>query len=96
MRRKKTMPISEILKEYKKEMNIENKLKEVQIIQTWGEIVGKAIAKHTSRVYIKESVLYIHLDSPVVRNELLMIKGVIKERINERAGEDLVTEVILR
>jgi len=96
MRRKKTMAISDILREYKKEMNIDNKLKEVEIIQTWGEIVGKAIARHTSGVYIKDSVLFVHLDSAVVRNELLMIRELIIERINEKAGEEIVKSVILR
>jgi len=96
MRRKKTMSISDVLRDYKKEMNIDDKLKEVEIVNTWEEIVGKAIARHSSRVYIKEGTLYIHLDSPVVRNELLMIRELIKKRINEQAGEEMVKEVVLR
>ena len=45
MRRKKTMSVAEVLKEYKREMRIDNKLKEVQLINSWEEIAGSAIAR---------------------------------------------------
>ena len=96
MRRKKTMSISDVLKEYKREMQIDDKLKEVEVINAWEEIAGKAIAKRTSRVYIKGDILYVYTTSSVVRNELLMIKEIIKDRVNEIAGSDLVNSVVLR
>lgn len=96
MRRKKTLSISDVLKEYKKEMKIDNKLKELEVVHAWDDIVGKAISRHTKRVYIKDKVLYVNLDSPVVRNELMMIRELIIVRINEKAGEEMVKEVILR
>lgn len=96
MRRKKTMTLSEALKEYRREMHIDTKLKEVGLIKSWEDIVGPAIAKRTSSVYIKQGKLFIHLNSSVVRNELQMIKEALKERLNEAAGEELVHEIILR
>ena len=96
MRRKKILSISEVLQEYKKEMNIDYKLKEVEIINAWEDIAGKAIAKRTKRVYVRNRVLYVETNSPVVRNELLMIREIIKERINEKAGESLVDSVVLK
>lgn len=96
MRRKKTLSISEVLKEYKKEMNIDNKLKEVEVINAWEDIAGKAIAKRTNAVYVRNRILYVETNSPVVRNELLMIREIIKQRINEKAGESLIDSVVLR
>jgi len=88
--------IREALNEYRSEMNIDTRLKEVGLINSWEEIAGKAIAKRTSRVYLKEGKLIIYLTSPVVRNELIMAKESLRERLNEQAGEELVKEVILR
>jgi predicted nucleic acid-binding Zn ribbon protein len=90
------MTLSDALTEYKKEMNIDVRLKEVSLLNSWEEIVGQAIAKRTTRVYIKDGKLHIHLSSAVVRNELQMIKEALKERLNEEAGEELVHEIILR
>jgi len=96
MRRKKTMSLVDVLAEYKREMNIEGRLKEVEIINSWEEIAGRAIAVRTKKIYIRNRELVIHLTSSVVRNELMMMKEIIRARINERAGEELVINIILK
>ena len=47
MRRSKTIPISEAISDYIKEMHIGDKLNEASIINSWEEIVGKAISSRT-------------------------------------------------
>jgi len=88
--------MSDVLYEYRKEMNIDTKLKEVKLLRSWEEIAGKAISKRTSKAYIRNRKLYIHLTSSVVRNELMMIREVLKERLNDAAGEILIDEIILK
>ncbi len=90
------MALSDVLKEYKKEMGIENRLREVELINSWEEIAGKAIARRTSRVYLKGGVLYIQLSSSVVRNELMMMRDTLIQRLNEKAGDELVKSVVLK
>lgn len=90
------MSMADVLREYKKEMNIENKLKEVELINSWENIAGKAIAKRTDKVFIRDSTLVIYLNSSVVRNELLMIRETLILRMNELAGEQLIDSVELR
>jgi predicted nucleic acid-binding Zn ribbon protein len=72
MRRSKTISLAEAMKDYIKEMNLEGKLNEIKIINSWEETVGKAIASKTSKVYIKDQVLYVHLTSSVVRNDIVL------------------------
>jgi predicted nucleic acid-binding Zn ribbon protein len=96
MRRKKTISLGEALKEYRSDMNIDRRLKEVSLMNSWVDIAGKAIARRTSRVYLKDGKLFIHITSAVVRNELAMAKDSLRERLNEEAGEELVKEIILR
>jgi predicted nucleic acid-binding Zn ribbon protein len=96
MRRSKTVTLAEALKDYIKEMNLEGKLLEVNIINSWEEVVGKAIASRTSNVRIKDNILYVKLTSSVARNELLMLKEALREKLNQRAGRELIKEIILR
>jgi predicted nucleic acid-binding Zn ribbon protein len=96
MRRSKTQSLAEVMNDYIKEMNLGKKLKEVDIIDSWDEIVGKAISSRTVKVYIKDSILYVILKSSIVRNELLMIKEVLREKINERSGEEVIKDIVLR
>jgi len=96
MRRSKTISLAEAMKDYLKEMNLEGKLSEVGVINSWEETVGKAIASRTSKIYIKDHILYVSLSSSVVRNELLMLRRELKEKLNEKAGSEVIKDIILK
>lgn len=96
MRRSKTITLAEALNDYIKEMNFGPKLNEAGLINSWEEVVGKAIASRTAKVYIREQVLYVHLSSSVVRNELLMLRQALKEKLNNKAGSDVIKDIIFK
>jgi len=84
------------MQDYIKEMNLGDKLKEISILDSWENMVGKAISSRTSRVYIKEGVLYVYLKSSIVRNELMMIREALREKLNEKAGSEVIREIVLK
>jgi predicted nucleic acid-binding Zn ribbon protein len=96
MRRSKTISLAEALKDYVREMNMEDKLNEIGLINSWEETVGKAISSRTSDIYIKDKVLYVKLNSSVVRNELLMLRQALLEKLNEKAGSDVIRDIVLK
>jgi predicted nucleic acid-binding Zn ribbon protein len=96
MRRSKTISLAEALKDYISEMKMGEKLSEAGVINSWDEVVGKAISSHTTKIYIKDHILYIHLNSSVVRNELLMLREVLKEKLNQKSGSEVVRDIVLR
>ncbi len=96
MRRSKTISIAEAVKDYIREMNLGGKLDEVTVINSWEDIVGKAISSRTTKIYIKDKILFVHLNSSVVRNELLMLREAIREKLNEKAGNEVIKDIILK
>ena len=96
MRRSKTISLAEAIQDYIKEMNLGGKLRELSVIDSWENMVGKAISSRTSKVYIKDGVLYVHLKSSIVRNELMMIREALRERLNEKVGSEVIKEIVLR
>ncbi len=96
MRRSRTISLAEAMKDYIREMNLEGKLLEVNLINSWEEIVGKAISSRTSKVYIRDHILYVHLTSSVARNELMMLREALREKLNERSGKEVIREIVLR
>ena len=74
MKRSKTISLAEAMNDYIREMNLGSKLSEIAVINSWEEIVGKAISSRTTKIFIKDGILHIHLSSSVVRNELLMLR----------------------
>ncbi|MBI4649128.1 MAG: DUF721 domain-containing protein [Bacteroidia bacterium] len=96
MKRGQIQPIGEAILEYLKAMNINTKIKEINLVQSWDKVVGKTVAKATTDIFIKNKILYVHLKSSVIRNELSMLKEGIIKRINEIAGEELIKDIIFR
>lgn len=96
MRRSKTISLAEALSDYVKEMNFGTKLSEASVINSWDETVGKAISSRTTRIYIKDHILYVHLSSSVVRNELLMLREALKEKLNQKSGSEVIKEIVFR
>ena len=96
MRRSKTITIAEAVKDFVNEMGLGEKLDETSLIASWEEVVGKIISTRTTKIYIKNHVLYVHLNSSVVRNELHMLRGLLKDRLNEKAGKQLIQDIVLR
>jgi len=96
MRRSKTISLAEALDDYIKEMNLGEKLNEASVLNTWEDTVGRAISSRTKKIYIRDHVLYVHLSSSVVRNELLMLREALKDKINRKAGTEVIKDIVLR
>jgi predicted nucleic acid-binding Zn ribbon protein len=62
MKKNNTQSIGEVIEQYLKALKIDGKMKEARILDQWDKIVGKTIAKTTRDLYIKNRVLYIHLN----------------------------------
>ncbi len=96
MRKSNTQSISSVLKSYVRENHLERKLNELDLIKSWEEVMGKLVARYTGNIYIQNSTLFVETTSPVVRNELLMMKEEIRVRLNEVVGEELIKTIIFK
>lgn len=96
MRRSKTISIAEAIRDYTKAMNLDGKLGETGVINSWEEIVGRAISSRTTGIYIKDHVLYVQLNSSVVRGELIMLRQALVEKINQKAGFAVIRDIVFR
>ena len=96
MRKSETQKLGEIIREYLEQMMIDKKLKEVSTIRSWEELMGKPVAERTRNIYVKNKTLFIELKSSVLRNELIMMRQAIIDKINERAGEKIIEKMVVR
>ncbi len=96
MDRINTRKINEVLKEFLRENNLDVRLKERELVESWEEMVGRTINRATKNIYIRDRKLFVVLSSSVVRNELHMLKDEIVKKLNERIGEKIITELVLK
>ncbi|MBR5324459.1 MAG: DUF721 domain-containing protein [Muribaculaceae bacterium] len=96
MERRKTVHISEIIQELLTKNNMKSRLDETTIAQKWEEVVGKTMAKYTRKVYVSKGVLHVEVISSVARNELVMNRSILIEKLNQTTGNETIKDIIFR
>jgi predicted nucleic acid-binding Zn ribbon protein len=82
--------ISKMLDVYR----LRRKFDETSILSIWPEIMGTAIANRTKQIYIHDKKLFLRIESSVIKNELIMVRQGIIQKLNEHAGSEVITEMI--
>ncbi len=93
---KNEMTLGEAIRAYLKAMGLDKKLKERNLINSWEEIMGKAVARATNDIALHNQVLFVRLNSSVVRHQLQMMKSGIIDALNRKAGEKLVNDIVFK
>lgn len=84
MKKSNEQSLGEVLKLFLKANGLEEKVLETEIYGRWEELAGKAINLKTKKVKLENGRLTVYLTSSVLRNELLMRRTELLERINQR------------
>ena len=68
---------------------------ETRVLQAWDELMVPSIVRQTTKKKVQNQILYVQLESAVVRKELLMVKSKIISSINEHLGREAIKDVHL-
>ena len=82
--------IEQMLQVYK----IKRKYDETGIKASWPNLVGKSVANRTKEIYIHDKKLFLRIESSVIKNELILMRSQIIEKINNETKSVLVEDII--
>ena len=91
-----TFKIGDALKQFVQGSKLKNGIRAAQIEEVWLEIMGVTIAKYTDKIYIFDQKLFIQTSVGPLKNELGFQKQQIIERVNEKMGENIITDVVIK
>jgi predicted nucleic acid-binding Zn ribbon protein len=86
--------IGKAIQEMLKTQHLKPKFDEANVIASWETLVGKAIARRTRRINIRNKVLFVELVSPSMKQDLTYHKNHMLEVFKKEFGEGVVTEII--
>ncbi|HXS35467.1 MAG TPA: DUF721 domain-containing protein [Flavipsychrobacter sp.] len=72
------------------------KVNELRMRQEWETIVGKTIAKYTRNINLYNKILTIYTDVAPLKQELLLGKEQLKNRINEYFEETIIADIVIK
>lgn len=76
--------------------DIAAKIAEGCLPDTWREVVGEQIAAQTSQIRLMNGTLFVHVQSSVVRYELMLRRWALREALNARSRVPIVKNVIIK
>ena len=86
--------ISQAIQELLKTQHLKPKFDEANVIASWERIVGNAIAKRTKRIYIRNKVLFVELQSPSLKHDLGYHKKDMMDLFKKEFGDGVVGEIV--
>lgn len=96
MKRNYAEPIGNILRRYLRAEGLETPLNETRIERAWGEVMGKGIMRYTRNVDVRRGTLYVALTSPALKDNLMMTRQTLVEKLNRKVGAQVIEHIVFR
>lgn len=93
MERRKEQNISEVIRLFLSENNLETPYLQYQTVQHWKSVVPEAVAKQTCALEVKGEALHVKVYSPSLCSELQMQKTVLVGRLNAAVGANIIRDI---
>ncbi len=87
--------LGNIIDDFIDHYNLRYKFDEKNITESWEEIAGKMICKHTTNLYIEKKTLHVEVKSAVARQELMFIKSRLIGLINRKMNKEVIEEIVV-
>ena len=88
--------LSNILKEFVGQTRIRKGMDEFLIKKAWEETMSLSIQKYTQNLYFSKGILYIQINSAALRHELFAERDKLKKLLNEKTGNEIITQIVIK
>lgn len=96
MLRTQAKSIGELIRQYLRVTQIEAHVFEGRIAEVWQATLGDVITRETERIHLNNGVLFVELRSAALKQELMMRRTAIRNALNEKLGQEIIKQVVVR
>ena len=88
----KAQSIGDLLADFIRGTEAETTLLERKIPQVWSELMGNVVVQFTGEMEVKNGILYVHIHSAALRQQLFEQLHTIVQRLNDKVGGTVVKD----
>ncbi|KAB0672408.1 DUF721 domain-containing protein [Oryzomonas sagensis] len=88
--------LPDLLKKQIAGLGLAERLREVEIWRLWPEVVGPTVASRAQPLRIINGTLTVAVSSAAWMQELRFLTAMMKQKLNDRLGAELIKEIVLR
>ena len=90
------LPLGDVARQEFTALGLADRLREADIWRLWPEVVGPTVAARAMPQRIIKGTLTIVVSSGPWKQELGFLKGMMKDKLNDRLGAEVVKEIVLK
>ena len=75
--------------------HLADKIAETRLMDYWNHKMNPMVSRYTADLFIRNRVLYAKLNSSVLKNELMMGRQNLIEKLNVEAGKNVIDDLML-
>ncbi len=87
-------PLKEAIEQVFGRPHMKKGFEESYVSAHWAKIMGTPISSRTQKVYVRDRILFLQIESAPLRNELVHAKKKIIELINREMNVELIEDVV--
>lgn len=96
MKRTQAQTIGQIVEAFLREEHLDKQIDELRASALWSQVVGHVVNRYTASRSVAGGVMTVHITSAPLRNELMLMRTSIIQRINEALGREVIHEIIFK
>lgn len=93
MFRKDVQQVKDLILRNLRAQGLETPLLQKRLIDAWPEVAGDMVAGYTQGLYIRNQTLYVHLTSPALRANMMMMRTELAKKLNAHVGAQVIAEI---
>ena len=94
-RKQGSQTVAEAIRELFNNYRLTTKFDEASLINSWERLAGKPIARRTKKLYIRDKVLFVELDSPSMKHDFSLHKAQVLELFKKEFGAGVIADIIV-
>lgn len=95
MKKHRARSIGDLLAEYIHGSELERPLLERQVIELWPIVLGDSIANLTGKIEMQNGILYVHIQSAALRQQLFEHRHKIIGKLNDAVKAQIIKDIRL-
>lgn len=93
--RNEFQPMGEAIRELLNTYRISSRFDEAQVVNAWERLAGKPIARRTRKIFMRDRVLFVELESPSMKHDFSLHKKQVLELFQKEFGAGVVGGIVV-
>lgn len=94
MKRRNTEQLRDVIYRFLRQEGLETPLNEHRALTAWPRIAGPLVMRYCSDVQLRNATLYVKLTRPALRQNLMMERTQLAQRLNTEVGAQVVQDIV--